>query len=153
MLFTYKRLDVYLPEIDTIEPMKTAKHVTDSKALLWTAVEKWCVAKWGRVNLSRLATESGIGLGTAARLKDHDVTIGLDKVQAIASCFGVSLWQFLDPATDPTQPLTTLSPEATELARAFDKIADPAAKRKTYAVAAQVIEFAQTPTGFAPSVP
>lgn len=133
--------------------MKTSKHLTDSKALLWSAVEKWSVAKWGKVNLSRLATESGIGLGTSARLKDPEVTIGLDKIQAIASVFGVPIWQFLDPSSDPLHPHQPLSPEATSLAHTLDRITDPIARRKAYAVAVQVIDFAQTPPGYVPSVP
>lgn len=129
------------------------KLTTDSKALLWSAVEKWSVFKYGKINLSRLAVDSGIGLGTAARLKDLDVTVGIDKVQAIASSFGVSLWAFLDPSTDPNNPSPTYSPEATDLARSLDRLSDPIARRMAYATALQIIEFAQRSPGTVASVP
>lgn len=131
----------------------STKQTTDSKALLWAAVERWSVAKYGKINLSRLATDSGIGLGTAARLKDMDVTIGIDKVQAIAESFGLPIWQFLDPSVTPYSPATTFSPQAAEIARAFDRLTDPAAQRMAYATATQIIEFARKPVDHVPSVP
>lgn len=129
------------------------KYTTDSKALLWSAVEKWSIFKYGKINLSRLAVDSGIGLGTAARLKDLDVTVGIDKVQAIASSFGVSLWAFLDPSTDPNNPAPIYSPEAADLARSLDRLSDPIARRMAYATASQIIEFAQRSPGTVASVP
>lgn len=131
--------------------MKNTEHTAASNALLWAAIEKWSVAKWGKVNLTKISTGSGLAVGTVSRIKEAKGTIGLDKVQAIASSFGITAWQLLDPSTDPCNPTSALSPEAMELARSLDAIADPQARRKAYALATQVIEFAQIPSASSPS--
>lgn len=113
-----------------------------SKGQLLAAVERWTTARWGRANFARLAQESGIGLGTAARLKDPEVSIGIDKVHAIAQCFGVEIWEFLDPAIDPTARREPLSPEAQALGRELDALTSQR-KEQVLAIARQVIGLAK----------
>lgn len=124
-----------------------------SKQLLWHAVERLMLARYGKVNFTRLASESGIGLGTAARLKDEESTIGLDKVAAIARTFGLQLHELLDPNFDPKKKTTPLSPEAMDLALNFDRIRDIPARHRAYAIASQMLEFACTPSQQVPPVP
>lgn len=122
------------------------QNVPISKGQLLAAVERWTTAHWGRANFARLAAEAGIGLGTAARLKDPEVTIGLDKVHAIAQCFGVEIWEFLDPAIDPKARTAPLSPEVQTLGRELDAL-PVRSKEQVLRVAWQVIELAKDLAG------
>lgn len=121
--------------------MKT-NNVATSKALLLNAVERWTTAHWGRPNFARLAAEAGIGLGTAARLKDPEVTIGLDKVHAIAQCFGVEIWEFLNPSVNPLGCRSQLSPEAHALGLSIDEMPQEE-RQKVLIVLNQVIDLAK----------
>ena len=127
--------------------MEQITHPKDSKSAVWVSVEKLMLDRWGRVNLSRMARESGLALGTASRLQhgNDDGSIGLDKVEKIAALFNVEPWQLLDPNFDPKKSPVGLSSQARELASAFDRITDQAARARAYALCQQVLEFAAPP--------
>lgn len=76
----------------------------DTHATLWQNVSALMVKHYGQENLTRLAKECGIGLGTAARIKKQNTSVGLDVLHAIANRFDVSPWQLLVPGFDPQNP-------------------------------------------------
>ena len=113
------------------------------KSNLWASIEKLMLTQWGKPNVSRLAREAGLGHGTAIRLQHDDgvTSIGLDKVERIARVFGVEPWHLLDPAFDPDEQEKSISAQARELALMLDRISDPLAKAKSYAMCVQFLEF------------
>lgn len=70
---------------------------TDSKLVLWENVSALMKSKYGRENLTRLATEAKVGPGTVSRIKAHETSVGLDVVESIARLFKVEPWQLLVP--------------------------------------------------------
>ena len=117
------------------------------KSYLWASIEKLMLAKWGKPNVSRLAREAGLGHGTAVRLQSDDgvTSIGLDKVERIARIFDVEPWKMLDPAFDPDAHEQGISAQGRELALSLDRIVDPIAKAKAYAMCIQILDFANPP--------
>lgn len=111
------------------------------------------LARYGKINVLRLATETGIGLGTAARLKDAESSIGIDKVEQLANAMGLPLWQLLDPSVDPSHPPAPMSPQALELARKLDAISEPEARARTYAAISYVLDIAHKPADPEPPPP
>lgn len=77
---------------------------TDSKQVLWDNVLRLMRKKYGKENLTRLASEAGIGPGTSTRMKDQRTSIGTDKLDQIARVFGVESWQLLTPNLDVDSP-------------------------------------------------
>ena len=77
---------------------------TEPKVILWANVSALMRHHWGKENLTRLAKESGIGPGTASRIKEQATSVGLDVLQAVAGCFGLQAWHLLTPHLDPTNP-------------------------------------------------
>ena len=69
----------------------------DSKLVLWNNVSALMKARYGKENLTRLAKDAGIGPGTASRIKEHETSVGIDVLDAIAKAFKVSAWQLLVP--------------------------------------------------------
>lgn len=100
---------------------------------------------YGAVNINRLSRESGVGLGTVARLKSSDSSIALDKLDKLAAVFGVEPWQLLKPGYSPTESAGAFSPLAADIAKALDAVHDPAAQQRAYALALQVIGLANSP--------
>jgi len=76
----------------------------DSYATLWQNVAALMGKHYGEENLSRLARECSIGLGTAARIKKQQTSVGIDILHAIATRFGLAPWQLLVPGFDPSNP-------------------------------------------------
>lgn len=74
----------------------------DSYATLWHNVSALMLKHYGEENLSRLARECAIGLGTAARIKKQQTSVGIDILHAIAVRFGLAPWQLLVPGFDPS---------------------------------------------------
>lgn len=77
---------------------------TTLKAVLWQNVKALMVARYGKENLTRLATECRIGPGTATRIKEQRTSVGLDVLEQIAGTFHVEPWQLLVPGMDPSNP-------------------------------------------------
>lgn len=127
--------------------MEKKTRLPGSKSQVWSSLEKLMLASWGRLNLSRLARESGIGMATVSRLQHDDgvTSTGLDKIEKLAAVFGVKPWQLLDPSFDPSNPAPTFSSQALALASAFDRITDQQARAKAYAMCLQLLEFANPP--------
>lgn len=85
--------------------------MADSKKLLAAAVMALMTKHYGGENISRLAKDCKIGLGSAARVRDGETSVGLDIVDKIAEHFHVKPWELLvqgfSPDNRPTlQPLS-----------------------------------------------
>ena len=114
----------------------------DAKSQLWIAVEKLMLQHYGKINISRLSRDADIGLGTVARLQNADLGIGLDKVEKIASAFGLEIHELLNPNFAPADKGAALSDKAVFLGRQLDKIKDMTASTQAYATCLQVLELA-----------
>lgn len=120
--------------------------MTDSKTTLWLNLVEVMSRKWGHPNINRLSRESGVGLGTVARLKDNGMSIGLDKLDKLAACFGLEPWQLLHPTyLRGSARAMDLSPLAVNVGAALDSITDPEAHQRAYALAVQVVQLANAP--------
>ena len=76
---------------------KTDRLSEELRNTLWLNVQALMVAKYGAENLTRLAFDAGVGLGTATRIKQASTSVGLDVIAKIATVFGVAPWQLLAP--------------------------------------------------------
>lgn len=114
----------------------------NTKQNLWRSLELLMERHYGGVNINRLSRESGVGLGTVARLKSLDSSIGLDKLDRLAETFGVVPWDLLRPDFDPAATcIERLSPMAVELGRTLDSIEDPLLQNSAYAVALGALQL------------
>jgi hypothetical protein len=75
-----------------------------TKRILWGSVLALMQHAYGRENLTRLARETGIGPGSATRIKNQDTSVGIDTIEKIANRFDVQPWQLLVPGFDPVNP-------------------------------------------------
>jgi transcriptional regulator with XRE-family HTH domain len=116
------------------------------RAVIWKNLEDLMTAAWGRTNLRRLARESGIGVATIARIKNSEQNLGVEMVVALARPFRRRPWELLSPN------LSGYSAEASEIAAAFDELADEPQRRRAYALIVQILEFGNT-GGSPPSQP
>lgn len=78
----------------------------DSKAVLWTNISSLMKVKYGKENLTRMASDAAIGPGTAARIKEQKTSVGVDVLDTLSSLFKVEPWQLLVPHLDATQRKT-----------------------------------------------
>ena len=76
----------------------------EPKAILWANVSALMRHHRGKENLTRLARESGVGPGTATRIKEQSTSVGLDVLQSVARCFDLQAWHLLTPNLDPSNP-------------------------------------------------
>lgn len=67
----------------------------DPKQILWENVSTLMVARYGKENLGRMATDAGLGPATMTRLKQAETSTGIDIVAAIARVFHLQPWQLL----------------------------------------------------------
>ena len=74
------------------------------KAVLWTNVQALMRKHYGGENLSRLSRECDVGLGTSARIKRRQTSVGIDILARIAERFDLQPWQLLVPGFDPDNP-------------------------------------------------
>lgn len=93
-----------------------------------------------------------IGQGTVQRLRDLDVSVGLDVLEKIAEAFNVQVWQLLAPKDQ----MNDLPPDAMVIAREFNKLPmntfeQISARRWTYAAILRVLSLADTPDTTAPA--
>lgn len=134
---TFESHQVKMPDMDKL---------THSKRNLWRSLEALMTARWGGVNINRLSRESGVGLGTVARLKSDDTSIALDKLDLFAKLFGVEPWELLTPNfSENSQNQRSLSPMAVDVALSLDQITDPAAHARAHALVVQVLQLANVP--------
>lgn len=94
-----------------------AMSAIDSRRVLWTNLSALMLKHWGRENLTRLASEAGVGPATAQRLKGQQTSVGVEVLDKIADVFGVHTWQLFVPGMDP-EKLPTLLP-ASQAEREF----------------------------------
>lgn len=85
-----------------------------TKNVLWANVHALMLKHYGEENLSRLARDCGIGLGTTTRIKQQQTSVGLEIVDKIAEHFNVHPWQLLVPGFDPASPPTLMPVSASE---------------------------------------
>lgn len=76
----------------------------DTKATLWQNVSALMRHHWHGENLTRLARESGIGPGTATRMKEQRTSVGIDVLEKVARVFDLQAWHLLTPNLDPSNP-------------------------------------------------
>lgn len=80
---------------------------TDSKTILWENVSRLMHKRYGKDNLTKLASEAKIGPGTSTRIKEQKTSVGTDILDQIAEVFGLQTWQLLVPNLD-TEALPSL---------------------------------------------
>ncbi|GAB3367393.1 MULTISPECIES: helix-turn-helix domain-containing protein [Giesbergeria] len=125
----------------------------NTKQNLWRSLELLMQRHYGGVNLNRLSRESGVGLGTVARLRSDETSIGLDKLDKLAATFGVAPWDLLRPDFDPAATcIERLSPIAVELGRTLDSIDDPLLQNRAYVVALGALQLGSVQQGGEPTV-
>ena len=93
----------------------------NSRAALWQSVRAIMVREYGGENMKRLATDTGVGLATIARIKDQQTSIGIDVLDRIAARFNVSAWQLLVPGFNPAAP-PTLQPVSERERQLYDRL-------------------------------
>lgn len=93
----------------------------DSRAALWLSVSALMREHYGRENLNKLARETKVGPGTAARIKEQKTSVGLETVDKIAAHFNVAAWQLLVPGFDPRNP-PALQPVSVAERKLYDRI-------------------------------
>lgn len=97
----------------------------DSNTTLWMNVRALMLKHYGKENLSRLAAECEIGLGTAGRIKEAKTSVGIEVMGKIATRFGLEAWQLLVPDFDPENP-PTLQPLNELERKVYRRIVDAA---------------------------
>ena len=71
---------------------------SDTKPRIWNNLLRLMRERYGAENLSKLARDTGIGPGSASRIKAQETSIGVDVIEKIAKNFGIEPWQLLAPA-------------------------------------------------------
>lgn len=84
----------------------------DSRRVLWTNVQALMHHHWGKENLTRLAAEAEVGLGTCTRIKQQQTSVGVEVVDRIAQVFHLDSWQLLVPGLNPKSPPVLILSEA-----------------------------------------
>ena len=79
-------------------------NIYDGKTVLWANVKARMLSLYGKENLTRLVSESGIGPGTATRIKEQSTSVGIDVLEKIAKPLKVQPWELLNPALSSTAP-------------------------------------------------
>ena len=96
---------------------------------------------------------AGVSQGTVQRIRDRDLSIGIDTLQQLAESYGREAWQMIAP--EEAQPL---SPDALVVAQMFDRLPansfeELAARRWAFAAALRLfsIDSSSQPSAAAPS--
>lgn len=110
---------------------------TDLKQTLWNNIATLMRERYGgKENLTRMATECGIGAATVARLKEGSTSVGLDLIEQIANCFGVKPWQLLVPDIRDWPDMSPVTRAIALLMAAHD---DPVRQNAVYARVIQLL--------------
>lgn len=93
----------------------------DPRRVLWQNVRALMQKRYGKENLTQFAKDTGVGPGTASRLKAQETYAQLDTIEQIAAEFDLLPWQLLVPGMEPENPpvLRDASPEERKLYRRF----------------------------------
>lgn len=76
----------------------------DLKQVLWRNVRALMLLHYKKENMSRLAAEAKIGLGSVERIKKMETSVGMDILEAIARTFKLEAWQLLVHPFSPDHP-------------------------------------------------
>ena len=106
-------------------PEMPHRNTRPAREIVWNNALALMRHHWGRENLQRLGREARnvgclpIGASGASYMKSKK-NIGLDKVDAVATVFGLSAWQLLIPNLDPSNvPVIMISEDERQL---YDKL-------------------------------
>lgn len=134
-----------LSEYDLHYRIRMSRH--NLKQILWESTLQLMEWRYGRENLTRLATDCGIGPGTASRIKDRQTEVRLETIEAIAKKFGFEAWQLLCPGFDPRNPpalsgvdLPEDQRQLLEAYRALDEDTRPALLNRAKSLREAVVE-------------
>lgn len=101
------------------------RKIRPAREIVWSNALALMKHHWGAANLQRLGREAKnqdgapIGASGASYMKAQK-NIGLDKVDAVASVFGLAAWQLLIPNLDPSNvPVIMISEDERQL---YDKL-------------------------------
>jgi hypothetical protein len=76
----------------------------DYREVVWENVAALMRYHWGRENLLKLGTDSGISPGGAARLKKKETHVQINTLEKVASLWQLQPWHLLIPHLDPANP-------------------------------------------------
>lgn len=85
-----------------------------TKDLLWQNVLELMKHHYGKENLNRLARDTGVGPGSASRIKARNTSVGLEVLDKIAAHFKLEPWHLLLPKLDPSNPPVFMLTEVEE---------------------------------------
>lgn len=101
---------------------------SDVKTVLKENVERVAKKRYGRVNVSKLAADTGIAIGGAQRVLSGEVSVGVELIQQIAAKCGLQPWQLLVPDMNPDAPpkieVTPQSPRVAAIVRALNRLGE-----------------------------
>lgn len=93
------------------------------KTALWENTKALMLHHWHEENLQRLARETKIGPGSAARIKARETSVGIDIVAKIAFYFDVEPWHLLLRKLDPENPpVVIVTDEERDLYAKFKRV-------------------------------
>lgn len=101
-----------------------------------------------------LVKKTQVGQGTIQRIRDMDVSVGIDIVQRMAEQFGLDAWQLLAPLSFDQD----LPPDAMLIARKFNELPmgtfeQISARRWMFATILRMLSIAEQPQSNAPALP
>ena len=76
----------------------------DSRAALWASERALMLKDFGEENINKFHARTKVTLATIGRIKAQKTSVGLEMIDRIAACFGLSGWQLLVPGFDPHNP-------------------------------------------------
>lgn len=114
--------------------------MADAKKILWQNIQQLMLAQWGKLNLSRLARESGVGEASIHRLPKTDLGVELATIVGCAKALKRHPWQLLHPNPDQVHALSDM---AVDVGQLFDRVPRDQ-QRPAYALIVQLLQFANT---------
>lgn len=89
------------PHSEGFSPYRFRMTEIDSRKVLWANLARLMDARYGKENITRLATEARIGPASVTRLKGQATSFGVEILDKLAAVFEVQPWQLLVPNLDP----------------------------------------------------
>lgn len=90
-------------------------------AILWQNVKKLMEHRYGEENLNALVRDTGIGPGTATRIKEQKTSVGLDTLEKLATPFKLQPYQLLVRNLNPKAPQVAIDRQYVATARRMAK--------------------------------